>query len=782
MRFFKKFNIRFPYWTYLLVLLAAVINTMYFVFNKQVTCDGQSNQWVNGHYIIDHITPGGAAEKAGMQSGDILMTLDSMEVHEWLSVYQGKTVGDTCLYGVIREGEAIEFPLVFTSYMTFYPVFFIVIYSIILLLTLASLYLPYKKPSDQAVKLFFIYIQLFAVTQNAKYLTLREPLAMAATFFFLGSSCLLGPLLIHFHLLFPKHSKVYGRFNKWIKWFYITGILFTLGWFVSYIFMVMYEFPIWKFVIITRISLSWMVSTYFLAVGIVILQFISIKETFARNQLRLVILGSFFGIYTAIPLIFFYDFIQQVSAKYPYLIYILQGIGSLIMISCILIAIFRYRIWDIEIFIRKALLYLSATMIIIFSYLLLIFLVDQYIAKETDITRFLTFAAAVSIFLVLRDGLQRMVDKVFHRETYDLATVVTNFEGKLAGVYLANELQQRIVLGLDEIFHFKSLIFYLKKEQLDYEYSFSLGLNLAEVDIVRRVTPEFENRLKKSRVFSPSELDQRPSFLEITNGELIVPLIKEGQPFGFFLCGSKKSEKTYSLQDISVLSLIAKRVIALFHTASLYQKDLDRQLMLERERARISQDMHDDIGASLSRISMMSDLVKNIPGIVGEAKPWLSQISDTSRGVTEEMNQIIWALNPRNDTLDGLVSYIRRFAYEYLDPTTVCCIFDLPMEPPNLELSVEVRRNVYLVVREALHNVVKHARASKVWINLEMDEHRFSIRMMDDGKGFDPGKIEFPGNGLINMKKRMNDVGGALTINSSIGKGTEIVLEVNITK
>ena len=150
--------------------------------------------------------------------------------------------------------------------------------------------------------------------------------------------------------------------------------------------------------------------------------------------------------------------------------------------------------------------------------------------------------------------------------------------------------------------------------------------------------------------------------LEITNAELIVPLVKEDQPYGFFLCGQKKSEKSYSMQDIRVLSLIAKRVIALFQTAQLYQKDLDRQLMLERERARISQDMHDDVGASLTRISILSDLAKNKTEVAGETKQWLGQISDTSRDVMEEMNQIIWALNPKNDTLEGLIAYIRRFA------------------------------------------------------------------------------------------------------------------------
>jgi len=226
--------------------------------------------------------------------------------------------------------------------------------------------------------------------------------------------------------------------------------------------------------------------------------------------------------------------------------------------------------------------------------------------------------------------------------------------------------------------------------------------------------------------------------------------------------------------------LIAKRVIALFQMAALYQKDLDRQLMLERERARISQDMHDDVGASLTRISMMSDLEKNRTDIGVGSRQWLGQISDTSRGLMEEMNQIIWALNPKNDNLEGLVTYLRRFAFEYLEPTAISCVFDLPGELPNQALSVEVRRNVYLVVREALHNVVKHAGATKVQISLVMNQNGFRILIKDDGKGFDPGRLEFPGNGLVNMKKRMNDIGGEIVIKSEVDLGTEIELIVSL--
>jgi len=422
------------------------------------------------------------------------------------------------------------------------------------------------------------------------------------------------------------------------------------------------------------------------------------------------------------------------------------------------------------------LLYLGAALIVVLSYLFLLFLVDRLTITETKITRFIVLAISVIIFLVLRDWIQRLIERIFHREAYDTTTVVSNFEEKMAGIYRMEDLGSKIVKGLDEIFHFRTFMMNLKEDGMKYEIVSALGMDGIDIQKEIEINEEFENKLARSMVFSPGELDIKPSFLEKTGAELVVPLLKEDKPYGFLMCGPKKSEKAYSMQDIRVLSLIAKRVIALFHTASLYQRDLDRQLMLERERARISKDMHDDVGASLTRISMLSELVKNKPDITGENKAWLGQISDTSRGVMEEMSQIIWALNPKNDNLEGLLAYIRRFAFEYLEPTPVTCIFDMPEDLPDRALNVEVRRNVYLVFREALHNVVKHSGAKKVCINLEMNEHGFRISIKDDGHGFDPGKLEFPGNGLVNMKKRMNDIGGEFVIRSKIGEGTEIEL------
>jgi signal transduction histidine kinase len=776
----KRFIKSIPYWAYLPVLVVIFVHSINFFYLFTTPVSGERLKFVNGHYIIDYVEPDRPVEKAGIKSGDTIITLNSFKIEEWITGKHVPKVGDTLTYRILRNNQETRFSLIIVSGLSVNPVLFWSVFIVMVLVSVGSLYIIYKKPHDKATLLFFLYIQQFALLAIGGYWLSPDPLPVFIALSFQLFTSMVGPTLIHFHLLFPKPISFLSRFKRISSIFYILGFLIFILHASSFICEAFFSSAWERFSIpYDLIGLWWLTITFSIALVIAIYQFVSIKNTLTRNQLRIVVIGSFFGVITPIFYTIFYENVNELWSLYPNLIQISQGAGSLIMTFCILIAIFRYRIWDMEILIKKALLYLGATLIIIFSYISLISLANQMTAKETIFTRFLILAISVIVFLVLRDWMQWLIDRLFHREAYDSASVVSDFEEKLAGIYHFEELKRRIVQGIDEIFHFKSFVFNLKKNELVYEPVYVLGVDNQRVDKEFEVNHEFERMLRKSKIFSPEELDKKPSVLEIANGELIVPLLSGDQSFGFFLCGQKKSERVYSLQDIQVLSLLARRIIALFHTATLYQKDLDRQLILERERARISQDMHDDVGASLTRISILSDLAKNKTETGGETKLWLGQISDTSRDVIEEINQIIWTLNPKNDTLEGLIAYIRRFTYEYLEPTNINCTFDLPEILPNKALTVEVRRNVYLVVRESLHNMVKHSGAAKVWITMKMHEHGFKITIRDDGAGFDPGNLEFPGNGLINMRKRMKDIGGDFKITSVSGEGTEIELVID---
>src|SRR5262249_10602452 len=158
-----------------------------------------------------------------------------------------------------------------------------------------------------------------------------------------------------------------------------------------------------------------------------------------------------------------------------------------------------------------------------------------------------------------------------------------------------------------------------------------------------------------------------------------------------------------------------------------------RQHALERERARIARDIHDDLGASLTRISMLSESVRGeletIPAAAGEVE----QIHSTAREITRAMDEIVWAVNPKYDTLDSLAAYLSRFAQQYLGAAGIRCRLKVPVQLPTLALSAEVRHNVFLAFKETLNNVVKHAQASQVFVSLELRPTEFVLVVVDDG-------------------------------------------------
>ncbi len=724
------------------------------------------------------------------------------------------------------------------------PVFSWAVYLTTILFGTGSLYLLYKKPGDRPVRIFFFYVQFFVIMINAGNLFVLNPLINIVNIVF-HTTCFIGSVLISFHLVFPKTVKYYNtlRSVSWIIYVFTTIVVSCYS--ASYIYSVYNELtPDSFFFVAERIALWWLTLTYIGALAIAVYQYATLKDTLLKNQVFIVCIGSLFGLITPMCLALFYDFILPLTFKNPNPIVISQGICSLITICCILTAIFRYRIWDIEVVIRKALLYLGATAIIILSYLFLVWLIDQFTAGATDLIRFAALGISVILFLVLRDRIQRLIDRIFHRETYDSATVVSDFEAKLAGIYRFDELKQKIVQSLDEIFHFKSFVFNLKKNNQIYEPAYALGIDDTDIPAEYEISAEIEDRLRKSKVFSPQELNVTSPVLETIKGDLIVPMVSEGQPEGFFICGQKKSERIYSRQDINVLSLLARRVVAMLHTASLYQKDLDRQLMLERERARIAQDMHDDIGAGLTKIAMISEAPVQVPGQQSLTANLLSdrlkKIATSSRDMISRLNVIVWALNPRYDNLESLVSYLRRYFGEYLENFGIQFSTGFLEEVPERAITPDTRRNIFYIIQEAIHNAVKHSGCTEIGLDIafysgsphnstgfklqspletndctslprhntndlmpplhhttgdsltlqpprpegegKKEKRRYTLTfiIIDNGKGFDQVKTGSGGNGLLNMKKRAEELSGTCEVQSSPGKGTKITVRVNI--
>ncbi len=196
---------------------------------------------------------------------------------------------------------------------------------------------------------------------------------------------------------------------------------------------------------------------------------------------------------------------------------------------------------------------------------------------------------------------------------------------------------------------------------------------------------------------------------------------------------------------------------------------IERQQTLERERTRIAKDIHDHLGANLTRISLLSQAAQGELENPAQAADQLNRIYDTSRELTRAMDEIVWAVNPHHDTLDSLASYLGNFAQEYLVPIHIRCRLDVPLHLPHWPINAEVRHNIFLAFKEALHNVVKHTQATEVAIRLTTTAAGFSLHVCDNGSGFDPDQVPSRpgrGNGLKNMRQRMEQSGGFCRIYS----------------
>lgn len=212
--------------------------------------------------------------------------------------------------------------------------------------------------------------------------------------------------------------------------------------------------------------------------------------------------------------------------------------------------------------------------------------------------------------------------------------------------------------------------------------------------------------------------------------------------------------------------------------ARLRLERLEQQHAVERERSRIAKDIHDDLGANLTQIVFLSQRADDSAHEAKDFRPWLQQIPATARRTIQSLDEIVWAINPKHDSLESLANYLSQFAQEHLTLAGVRCVLDVPTVLPSVVLSAEIRHNLLLAAREALQNVVAHAAATEVRVALRLDPSGLNIVIADNGRGFESQLPPRDGNGLHNIRRRLADIGGEADISSQPGGGTTVRLRI----
>jgi ligand-binding sensor domain-containing protein/signal transduction histidine kinase len=245
-----------------------------------------------------------------------------------------------------------------------------------------------------------------------------------------------------------------------------------------------------------------------------------------------------------------------------------------------------------------------------------------------------------------------------------------------------------------------------------------------------------------------------------------------------------------SLNLLAGLAAVAS--VARYVSSRTMQRRLEqaeRERAIEKERSRIAKDIHDEFGASLTEITLLSEFAQEPTASQPQILADMQKITAKARNLTQMMDEVVWAVSPQNDSLEKFVTYTCSFAEEYLQTAKIACRLEVPEILPEVILTADVRHNLFLVVKEALNNVVKHAGASEARIQIAVESKELILTIEDNGKGFlqdgaQNGDQKIAAgcqrDGLGNMRKRVESIGGRMELDSGPGRGTRVELTITL--
>lgn len=206
------------------------------------------------------------------------------------------------------------------------------------------------------------------------------------------------------------------------------------------------------------------------------------------------------------------------------------------------------------------------------------------------------------------------------------------------------------------------------------------------------------------------------------------------------------------------------------------------QRVVQRERSRIARDIHDDLTTWLARLVVLGERTQKELPADSAARSQVGEMCENGRSLLASLNQTIWVINSRRDTLQDLVSYLCRHAESFFQPTPIRCRFDVEENLPVLPCDMSVRRNLFLAVKEALNNVLRHSGATEAHLRIHRTGGTLVVGIEDDGRGFDPAHADAQRNGLSNMRSRAEEAGGSFEIVSKPGGGCQVTFRVPLSR
>ena len=780
-----------PQWKYLLITSGAIAACLLRMYGwLTVPTDGAT--WVTERdtVVVSAVYAQSAAEKAGLAVGDEIISVNDHPAAVRLSVkmlYRYFSVGSVVEYAVLRNGQLMKIPVELQSYWSVAPAYFSCYYLLIAYVILVGLVVLFKRPDVPSAITFFAFTQCFAacITGSGSGWDLIN---QVATTLCTLAYAFVGPTLLHFFLLFPARSRILDRSHLSPRGFYTLAL--SLGVFGSASFILWVAGPTGFVERVSGVCVGiFSVGEGIIFLAAVVIAFIRIRgqnETTGRGQMRWVMFGMLFGftphiLFMCVPWLAWY-----VMGRNMPLFHLILGSGASVFVSTSSLAIFRYRLWDIEPLIKRGLLYAAVTGSMVGVYLVLGLGLDVVAPGHRQSTHITGVAVLALMFIPLRDWLQRRIDRAFHREPYNPALVIERFERSLQGVHDTERLQQLIVKSIDDVLHFKSFGFFTRQDDMTYVPLEVIGMPATMISRATGLSTILTDDLKDSTIVSARELWPESPWLRDQGIELIVPVRLGDQVKGLLLCGQKKSERGYSSQDIQLLTVLAQSAAVFLHVATLYEHgqraslEFSRQLIdaQEAERKRVAGELHDGLGQELIVIINRAQMILRKPD--SSIQQVREIITETSRAI-ESVRAIAFDLSPNHLGQIGLAESIRSMVENVGQLSNIT--FAVSCDPIDGLLSKDMQLNVFRIVQECVNNVIKHSNGKSATIELAQMDGDLRIMVCDDGTGFDnsdPSRGGNKGFGLRGLAERTKLLRGSLKIESIPGEGTTLTMMIPI--
>jgi signal transduction histidine kinase len=350
-----------------------------------------------------------------------------------------------------------------------------------------------------------------------------------------------------------------------------------------------------------------------------------------------------------------------------------------------------------------------------------------------------------------REGERPEIAKVLRRATPDrkMALLLDDTDPHKFGVWCSRDLRTPLSLG--------------DRVTLQWNAAYSIGQGQTGTATYSNLKPG--NYWFRVAAFQANGL---PTGEEVSLPVIMVPPLTRRLEFWIIL-----------LVVVGIFLAISVRRIT--QRQSRHQMELvERRRMLEEERARIARDIHDDLGATMTQIAMFSEAAQNSANAAVRGS--LNDIFNCAHEATRSLDEIVWAIKPENDSLESLIRYLSRFAESYLRLAGLRFRLDASEDLPSQALTSAQRHNLFLTAKEAVHNVVKHARATEVWLGIKLKDNILQLSIEDNGNGEAPALDASLNRGSANMKQRMEQIGGTCTRTGTHGKGTTVSILFPLTK